>query len=647
MNESGDKSTTPSAPKGATDATPRPLLGLQIPQQAAAKANNFLLDPKQTERWFEALPMANIGETARQVYSTLVEFNRTEIPDLLRAKTVEKFRPPVEYIISNLQKHYVETGLPLSAKGQKTAALSRELDREMAISYKIVIERIISGDSSQFDRRLLVITLHRALFYLGQTLLQNALVYSAWPDGTWREINAIYAYASQNQIHRVPVKADDTRSGGSNSSIEDLFKGLMLFASATPHRLRQSHAKLLFAKLEDWATHTTILEDDDGGTSLGRFNVDLWTDSAPMHNSLRTPMPGKRMAILDVRNLLKKLRSDFEQAPWDNRSAIQSGRQETTRPFLRLLIMAWSRPPDRRYVRTKLNFDLQVVAGMHAIHANLHADENPPYPRASAELFTLEDEDPSAQARARAKIDWSSGSLENVSLAPLDSDLISDSLFNDSRLSTDNISEPASQLRAFATRSNASVPAAEKEQSPQRKGDSHPVNTINESAGGYCIRWKGEHIPRVKIGELIGVESPADPHKYGLGVVRWMQQLPDEFLNLGLEIISTRCEAGEVHEADADKPRRRGPVFKCLIINDTDEAANATASLIMSAMNLQTGVELVLTLGDREQLIRLTRLVEFSSAFARYLFEFVRTQQDEDETSNSPADDFNDLWGTL
>ena len=42
-------------------------------------------------------------------------------------------------------------------------------------------------------------------------------------------------------------------------------------------------------------------------------------------------------------------------------------------------------------------------------------------------------------------------------------------------------------------------------------------------------------------------------------------------------------------------------------------------------MNLQTGVELVLTLGDREQLIRLTRLVEFSSAFARYHFEFVKT----------------------
>ena len=106
----------------------------------------------------------------------------------------------------------------------------------------------------------------RALHYIGEVLLQNALVYSAWPPGTWREINAIYAYASQNRIHQIPVKAEDGRSGTPNTTIEDLFKGLMLFASATPHRLRQSHAKLLFAYLEPWSAYTMILTDDDFAT---------------------------------------------------------------------------------------------------------------------------------------------------------------------------------------------------------------------------------------------------------------------------------------------------------------------------------------------------------------------------------------------
>ena len=637
LNHPENNPDTPETGKSA-EISQRPLLGLQIPNQSAPKADNILLDQRETEAWFAALPMANVGETARQIYSTLVEFNRVEVPDLLRAKTVEKFRPPVEYITTNLQKYYVDTGLPLSPKGWKTASLARELQKEMAISYKVVVERMIAGDSASFDRRLLVIALHRALYYLGQTLLQNALIYVGWPEGIWREINSIYAYASQNNVHHVPVKSDDGK-GSNTTSIEDLFKSLMLFASATPFRLRQSHARLLFSRLSEWSSYTTILSKDDGGTSLGRFNVDLWSDSAPMHNSLRTPMPGKRMAILDVRELLKKLRGDFEEAPWDNRSGLQSGKPVVTRPLLRLLIVAWSRPPDRRFVRTKLNFDLRVVAGLHAIHANLQADENPPYATARAALFKLDETD-APPSGTRSKITWTSGSLENASLAPLDSDFVSsDSLLADSYLATGRGQAYSSTLNEFVE------PAIDSDEEPDERR--HSVKTVNESAGGYCIRWQGENIPRVKIGELVGVESPADRRKYGLGVIRWMKQLSDHDLDLGLEVISTRCEAADVREAAKSSPRNRAPAFKCLVINDTDPSSNATASLVMSAMSLQTGVDLWLSIGGREQMIRLTKLVEFSSAFARYHFELVQSEEDDLSDRVRPGDEFNDLWSNL
>lgn len=639
LTEPEDSSTARQSTKPA-DTPQRPLLGLQIPKQAAAKADNILLDPKETEAWFAALPMANVGETARQVFNTLVEFNRIEVPDLLRAKTVEKFRPPVEYITNNLQKYYVDVGLPLSAKGWKTASLARELQKELAISYKIIVERMISGDSANFDRRLLVIALHRALHYLGQTLLQNALIYATWPEGIWREINSIYAYASQNLVHEVPVKPDEGKDPGASTTIEELFKSLMLFASATPHRLRQSHARLLYLHLLEWSRFTTILTQDDGGTSLGRFNVDLWADSSPMHNALRTPVPGKRIAILDVRELLKRLRSDFEQAPWDARSGLQSGRPVVTRPLLRLLIMAWSRPPDRRFVRTKLNFDLHVVAGLHAIYGNLQADEQPPYATTRAALFTLEETE-TRSSTARNKIKWTSGSLENVSLAPLDSEFVSDSLFRDSYLAGSRGIEPPAPLNEFIEDTD------KKPGEPEGESPRHTVKTINESAGGYCIRWQGENIPRVKIGELIGVESPSDRRKYGLGVIRWMKQQPDQNLDLGLEVISTRCEAADVREAGKSSPRNRAPSYKCLVINDTDPATNATASLVMSAMSLQTGVDLLLTIGGKEQLVRLTKLVEFSSAFARYHFEFVKAEEDESRNDGRPGDEFSDLWSNL
>lgn len=637
MTNADEKPARDEAARG-TGPQHRPLLGLQIPRQSTASADNILLDPKETEAWFAALPMANIGETARQVYNTLVEFNRVEVPDLLRARTVEKFRAPVEYITTNLLKYYVDTGLPLTTKGWKTAALARELQKELAIAYKIIVERMISGDSTNFDRRLLVIALHRALNYLGQTLLQNALVYAAWPAGIWREINAIYAYASQNNIHQVPVKSDGDKGGQGGTSIEDLFKCLMLFASATPFRLRQSYARLLFAHLPEWSRYTAILSRDEGGTSLGRFNVDLWTDSAPMHNSLRTPMPGKRLAILDVRALLKKLRSDFESAPWDDRGGLQSDRPTVTRPLLRLLIMAWSRPPDRRFVRTKLNFDLHVVAGLHAIHGNLYADDAPPYATSRAALFTLHEDRTPAVGSTR-KVKWSAGSLEHVSLAPLDSDFVSDSLLSESHLTGGPSDFPPSNLTGTTDRTSKTGEADNR--------DRHAVKTINESAGGYCIRWKGEHIPRVKIGELVGVESPSDRRKYGLGVIRWMKQTEDSDLDLGLEVISTRCEAGQVRQAGTLSAGKSPPAYKCLVINDTDPSASATASLVMSAMSLQTGVDLTLLLGGKEQQIQLTKMVEFSSAFARYQFELVKSDDEEASDGGGPGDEFDDLWNNL
>ncbi len=599
----------------------------------------MLLDPKETEAWFAALPMANVGETARQVFSTLVEFNRTELPDLLRAKTVEQFRAPVAYITENLQKYYVEVGLPLSNKGWKTASLARELQKELAISYKLIVERMLRAESAGFDRRLLVVALHRTLHYLGQCLLQHALVYSAWPQGTWREINSIYAYASQNNVHQIPVKPDDSRAARARStSIEDLFKSLVLFASATPHRLRQAQAYLIYARLSEWSKLTRILGDGDGGTSLGRFNVDLWSDSPPMHNALRTPVPGRRMAVLDVRELLKRLRSDFEQAPWDNRGTLQSGETQVTRPLLRLLLLAWSRPPDRRFVRTRLNFDLNVVAGLHAIHANQQAGDVRPYDTTPAALFTLEEQDRGGTPGAK-QIAWSPGWLENVSLSPLDSEFVNDSLFNDSFLLTNRGPDiPPAPAELIDDPQTASADEGE--------SDRHAVTTINESAGGYCIRWQGNGIPKVRIGELIGVESPTDRHSYGLGVIRWMKQLDDQQLDLGLEIISTRCEAADIREPEATQPHQRSR-YKCLVINDTDPSSNATASLVMNTLNLQTGVDLQLSLAGKDQLIRLTKLVEFSSTFARYHFEFVKTEDEETSDETRPGDEFDDLWNNL
>jgi len=79
---------------------------------------------------------------------------------------------------------------------------------------------------------------------------------------------------------------------------------------------------------------------------------------------------------------------------------------------------------------------------------------------------------------------------------------------------------------------------------------------------------------------------------------------------------------------------------------DTDPGGDV-ASIVINNASFPVGTNLWLKQGSDERMIRLTKLVEFSSAFARYLFEFVRSEVDEDSDQNRLGDEFDDLWNSL
>lgn len=633
--------TTSNTANSLSEKSAAISLGLYIPEQAPAPADSMLLDPKDTQEWISGLPMANIGETARQIYGALVNFNRYVISDLIRAKSVEQFRKPVSYICTNLQRHYIDTGFPLTTKGWKTAVLSRELNTELAISYKIIIEHMLAGDSRHFDRKLLVIALHRALLYLGNVLLQSSLAYSPWPQRVWKEINSLYAFASQNHVHQVPVKSN-TRKKGEISSIEDNFKALLLFASAAPFRMRQKHISQLFHKTQEWSKHAQLSKNSDNtASSIGRFNIDLWTDEAPIHNALRSPTNNNRSITIDLRPLLKKLREDFEEAPWDDNCNFQSESNVITRPLLRQLIAAWSRPPERKYVRTKLNFELNIVTGIHAIHGNLDADFNAFGDQGDShflEEYIPLSQDPQIASSSASLLGLSSG----LSLSPLNADLNADSLINDSYLSTSalNDSRPNdSQPDNTGLASTQTIPTSK-------------VQTSNESAGGYCVQWIPDNQTKVKIGELIGVESSSHRQEYGLGVIRWLRHNDQHNLEVGLQMISNHIEAAQTYLANTDNSRRKIDPHRinCLLLPAIEnDSTTSVPSLIMSNISFPVGSNLWLNTNQDERLIRLTKLIEFSNAFAQFQFSYINTDDKTHDSSllNDEERDFDDLWTNL
>jgi hypothetical protein len=631
-----------------TDTTPPRVahtLGLKVPEQAPAPADSFLLDVRETAAWIAGLPMANIGETARQIYCTLLDFNRYQLPELLRAKLVEQFREPVAYICQNLRRHYLDMGLPLSEKAWKTATLSRELNNQLAIAYKIIIESLLSGSSERFDRKLMVITVHRAMYYLGEVMLHTTLLYSPWPKGLWREINSLFAFALHNRVHQVPIKMK-LEDGEEISTIEDRYKALLLLATSTPQRMRQSHINQLYADALQWAGSTHILVGEHASGDNGRFNLSLMADSPPVHNALRAPEQDRRTLVLDLRPLLKQLRERFESAPLDASPTLSKGKRPLTRPLLRQLIMAWNRPPERRFVRTKLKFELNILCGLPTVFSRLASEpgENPP--DASPARETASTAPFHANTAARPGMASRDNMLDMIgasglSLSPINDASLTGGFANtDSYLNTkpgapqaDLIDEPAGQTTLRTEPGRLST----------------VVTTANESAGGYCIHWPvAQEAPKVKIGELLGRGSSTHRKHYGLGVVRWIGVHNSQSLDLGVQLLSSQVEAAHLRVPAKTTQRQSGTAtVNCLLLSASENAAASDApSLLVSSSSFPVGASLLMSHGGQERPIRLTRLVENSSAFAQFQFAYTPAGQAPEDNS-ATGDVFDDLWNSL
>ena len=181
------------------------------------------------------------------------------------------------------------------------------------------------------------------------------------------------------------------------------------------------------------------------------------------------------------------------------------------------------------------------------------------------------------------------------------------------------------------------------------------VTTRNESAGGYCIRWSTEnHPPKVKIGELLGIGG-ADQHpSYSLGVIRSLHSNDQSELDLELQIISNHVAATLAYEAKAEGRvplrKKRDPITCLTLEADLPGGKKASPSIVFGSATHQVGSHLWLedSINGIPRLIRLTRLVDFSSVYARFEFEYVEPDHTGDPGHEEQEhDEFESLWNTL
>ncbi len=600
-------------------------LGLDLPARSAAARSTFLANPKEVEIWISNLPITNLGETTRQVFKTLSEFNRQEIPNNTRLRVAEMFQQPIEYIATNLRKYYFDIPLPLSAKNRKIATLNRKLQSELAISYQIVVDGIVAGRPGIFERKTLVTGIVRTMQALLAVMYQSVLVYNAYPRGIWRVIHRLYAYSEHNNLGGIQVKTGKKKYS-SSKSINDIYKQLLIFAVSSPLSYRQSDIQQIHNALPRWSPLVRLsLNDHTQSDSSGLFISQLRTDSSPIHLELQAKDNTSPYILLNTRALVQHLQEHFDTDQNKDTDYSQTGIRPISKALLRKLIHEFNAAPHRKFSRTRLNFELQVAASLSALHTLLTAPSKTEKVRVQQPYNTP---------------DWINSEFRNTGINP------PRFVFSEQNLTLSDYDEPMQQKPCLA--GHTSRTASKEAQPPgwaRQESEIEPFicRTINESAGGYCIDWEADSAPKIKIGELIGIRSVSERYQYSIGMVRWMQKSAGNNLHIGIEILSPSSSAVLIRRTS--KEYRSEQAHKAILLPELTTSGQPT-SLIVPSIPFNLGDIIWMEEGTIKQQIRLTRMLETTGAFAQFQFVPLVTENELSDDLDEDTD-FESIWSTL
>ena len=314
-------------------------IGLRIPDQLPPKGKPFFLNDKDLDAWVSHLPIANVGETSRLIFQTLRDFNRTVMPSRRRLQSVEHFRAPLSYISTNLSKHYLGSGFPLSDKAYRIAVLNRELHSGMATAYKAAIVDLLVENQGKPDRKLLVQAIHRAMSYLSRAILLSVLVYDPYPKRIWRELHVLHRLAARYGVESITVE-DSSEAREKSSTVDEAYRRCLLFSLASPYKMRQKENILVYDTLLEWS-HLATFHAYESAPEDTTIIIRQDTDLAPSHETVVADADTKYLLKLDASPLIVQLRDQFSES--QEIAGNLWGIDALDKSLVRQLIKLWSK----------------------------------------------------------------------------------------------------------------------------------------------------------------------------------------------------------------------------------------------------------------------------------------------------------------
>jgi cyclic-di-GMP-binding protein len=552
-------------------------MDLQLPQRNTTDTHSFNTEPAALTAWFNDLPLINTGKSLGLLSAVLQEINSLRLPPDTRLEVLERFASPVICVTDALKKDYLDKPLPLKGSNLVSATQTLELFNALATGYRILAEDLLPGKNR--NKPQLVIAMHRAMRYLSEILLTSYRVYIQYPEGLWQTINKLYAQADEQNITR-QIVSDNTLQAPVSSTIETIYKQLLLLSLACPYRLRQNEIHIVYNVLVEWADSSRLHRMDDKNTH-GLFSIDLQSDAPPAYRDLNPAGSShSHMRILDTNNMASRLREAL--ATSQDSANRQAGTANSG--IMQRLLLAWGVMPKRLFTRHLQNAPIKLVIGLNTIHQ-----------------------------LATGPVTGEPKGHDNIR----DSDYLQDPTFEATTAFSIDPFFSKGTAQTVAKDSNPLKGAYVADKMAPSRIESWKIADI--SAGGYCLLWDSEEVSRAQVGELVALfeNDLFDSSNWQVGTIRRMKFTKERGLELGVQLLSPGARAVWVRLLKDGIST--GDWMQGIVLPGID-AIKLQASLLLPSLPFRTGCTATLQDDGKTDTVKLTRQLENTGSFAQYHF---------------------------
>jgi hypothetical protein len=541
-------------------------LELSVPPLSARILAEVETRPAKVQEWLARLPVLNLAETGRKLFSTLTVYNRMPLEPPVRLALLELYRAPAALLAQELRKQYIGQPLPLTERQQAFARDAQQLQLEMAIGYKRVLLDARAPERARGQeafRHELALAAQRALRHLTGALVVAYQAYSPYPPGSWREIHTIHRHAEALGLAELALP-DPQNPALAQSSVAHAYKQALLLDLAGPYRLPVQTIDRVHHYLDRWAGLAALQPANGAPGAPTRFLIDQDVDrSGIIYLADAAPERPEHYRLLNTVALARRLHAQLkalqagEPVAPDGLAADFFQPVEDSQQLLRRLLQAYATPPKRAFRRsTRIGSGpVEVVIGVAAVNHRVNGG------------------------------------------APLESS--------------------ASFVGPLPQRTVPAGAAPRADAAAATGPESAHWDMLDESAGGAALARRSGAAARVRVGELAAVRAAGET-RWHIGVVRWAKSAGPANVEVGVQWIAPSAAPALVkvigdHGKESD--------FLPALLLPEVPTLKQSASLVTTRGVFRPQRIFYLDNGALLQRMRITRPDEISPAFERFEFE--------------------------